>query len=166
MTDIKKKEPRISPKDFADVTGAIFTKGNDFTGVSIAAHMGLRQYQLWTDVTSRGLTAGEARMFSDALDQWAIRLMTMARKMRSLATELEGGTLPPMKTLAEARRAARAYVPIPRKRSLPAEGETDEPARAGADAEPLDLGEDSAPVGADDLGVFEPDDPGKRTRFV
>ena len=145
MPEVSKKEPRISPKEFADITDAIFRKGNHFTGVSIAAHMGQKQYQLWTAVNTRGLTASEARMFSDALDQWALEMINMARKMRRLATELEGGTLPPMLPLAEARRAARPHVYATptsevsmgspaEEYELPAEDST--PERAGTESEP------------------------------
>lgn len=98
--------PKIDPSKFFHVADAIFRKGNDFTGVSIAAGMGLRQYHLWTKVFKFGLTATEARTFADVLDQWVIKLIGFTRHMRQLATELEGGTLPPMLTTAEARRIA------------------------------------------------------------
>lgn len=168
MPENSKKEPRISPKEFADISEAIFRKGNHFTGVSIAAHMGQKQYQLWTAVNTRGLTAGEARMFSDALDQWAIEMVTMARKMRRLATELEGGTLPPMLPLAEARRATRphVYATDEAAANLPAEERTAE--SPGSEPEPESTQHEepvSLPL-SDEPAIREIEQPVKRARFA
>ena len=181
------QEPKISPKKFADMTRAIFTKGNDFTGVRLAAHMGQKQYQLWTAVNSRGLTPAEARSLADGLDLWVVELIQLARKMRRLATEAEGGTMPEPVSTKEARRLVQ-----PKRKDRDLEpgtlggaeiigmddpelsAGTDEPAESrpeshpdqSADATDLQVTSEVAAPERSDLLIPKTDEPAKRMRFA
>lgn len=102
----QEKAARIDPSAYYDVADSIFRKGNDFTGLTLAAAMGWQQFKLWTKVFKTGLTAHEALLLADALDQWVVKLLGMTRHLRQLAIQLQGGTLPKQMNRLEARRQA------------------------------------------------------------